>query len=475
MSSGDVHGAVESAAPRVLLIEDDLDVAEAVTPILAEGGRRQIEHAPTARVAREALALRAFDAVVLDLSLPDADGFGLLEEIAAEFPGVGILCFTGRDDASAAVRALRAGATDYITKPAPAVMLRQAVDGAVTRARLRQPRLAAGGVQTLPIGSSPPWRQTMDLIAAAARSPKTTVLITGEPGVGKEEAAALVHRLSARRDGPFVAVNAACLSPSMIESELFGHEVGAFTGAHRQHRGFFEQASGGTLLLDEIGELPLELQAKLLRVLERHPFRRVGGEKPIAVDVRLLCATNRSLDERVRAGAFRADLLERLRVFELRLPPLRERPGDVARLAHHFIARLGPELGIPVEGFSPLALEALAGYAFPGNVRELRNITERAIVLSGGGIIERRHLPAELRAKAAASVDAAPARSEAASLEEVVREHILRVYEGADQNVTRTAQVLGMSRLAVRKRLQSYGVRARGVEDIAVDRNEDDR
>ncbi len=465
----------DGAVPRVLLIEDDVDVAAAVTPILVERGKRHIEHVATAKAAREALAQRVFDAVVVDLSLPDADGFGLLEEIAAEFPNTGILCFTGRDDASAAVRALRAGATEYITKPAPAAMLRQGVDSAVTRSRVRRSRLSGVLEAPLPIGNSPPWRQTMDLIEAAARSPKTTVLITGEPGVGKEEAAALVHRLSARRDGPFVAVNAACLSPSMIESELFGHEVGAFTGAHRQHRGFFEQASGGTLLLDEIGELPLELQAKLLRVLERHPFRRVGGEKPLTVDVRLLCATNRSLDERVRVGAFRADLLERLRVFELKLPPLRDRPGDVTRLAHHFLARLGPELGIPVEGFSPLALEALEGYAFPGNVRELRNITERAIVLSGGGIIERRHLPGELWGRGMTSSAPPPPPSDDTSLEDVVREHILRVYENTDQNVTRTAQVLGMSRLAVRKRLQSYGVRARGTDDIGVDRNEDDR
>lgn len=473
--SGDGREKPDGSAPRVLLIEDDLDVAAAVRPILVEGAKRQVEHAATARAAREALAQRVFDAVVVDLSLPDADGFGLIEEIAAEFPNVGILCFTGRDDASAAVRALRAGATEYITKPAPAAMLRQGVDSAVTRTRVRRSRLS-GADPALPIGNSPPWRQTMDLIEAAARSPKTTVLITGEPGVGKEEAASLVHRLSARRDGPFVAVNAACLSSSMIESELFGHEVGAFTGAHRQHRGFFEQANGGTLLLDEIGELPLELQAKLLRVLERHPFRRVGGEKPLSVDVRLLCATNRALDERVRAGAFRADLLERLRVFELRLPPLRERPGDVARLAHHFLARLGPELGIAVEGFSPLALEALEGYAFPGNVRELRNITERAIVLSGGGIIERRHLPNELWGRGpTSSAPPPPPPSDETSLENVVREHILRVYDSTEQNVTRTAQVLGMSRLAVRKRLQSYGVRARGTDDSPVDRNEDDR
>ncbi|MFO0626028.1 MAG: sigma-54 dependent transcriptional regulator [Polyangiales bacterium] len=457
------------------MIEDDDDVALATLPLLSERGRRTLVHASTARAAREVLAREQFDAVVVDLSLPDADGFGLIEEIAAEFPGTGVLCFTGRDDASAAVRALRAGATDYVTKPSPANILRQSVDSAVTRARLRRSRLSPERVPTLPIGGSPAWKRSMDLIEAAARSPRTTVLITGEPGVGKEEAASLIHRLSARRDGPFVAVNAACLSRSMIESELFGHEVGAFTGAHRQHRGFFEQASGGTLLLDEIGELPLELQAKLLRVLERHPFRRVGGEKPLTVDVRLLCATNRSLDERVREGAFRADLLERLRVFELRLPPLRERPGDVARLAYHFVARLGPELGIPVDGFSPLALEALDGYAFPGNVRELRNLTERAIVLAGGGMIERRHLPSELWSRPSIPVAATSASGEHATLEAVVREHILKVYEASEQNVTRTAQTLGMSRLAVRKRLQSYGVRPRGPEEAGVDRNEDDR
>ncbi|MEZ4406988.1 MAG: sigma-54 dependent transcriptional regulator [Polyangiales bacterium] len=413
-------------AARVLLIEDDADLAVGVVAVLSEGGRRRVAHATTARAAREALAREVFDAVIADLSLPDADGFRLLEEISASHPTTGLLCFTGRDDASAAVRALRAGAADYVTKPASATTLRQAVDAVITRASLREGRASQASPRSLPVGSSPAWRHTMAMIEAAARSPKTTVLVTGEPGVGKEEAASLVHRLSKRSDGPFVTINAACLSSTMIESELFGHEAGAFTGAHRLHKGLFEQASGGTLFVDEIGELPLDLQAKLLRVLEGHAFRRVGGEKTLTVDVRLIFATNRDLDERVRAGAFRADLHERLKVFALKLPPLRERPTDIPHLAQHFVAKLGPEIGIYVEGLSDLALEALQSYAFPGNVRELRNLIERAMVLAGGGLIERRHLPPEARPGRRRS-RSRPRRPRRATFDEVVRAHILRV------------------------------------------------
>jgi two-component system, NtrC family, response regulator HydG len=468
-----------AAKPAVLLIEDDDDVAFGVAALVDANGRFSIERAATAAEARQALGVRAFDVVLADLSLPDEDGFRLLEEISSEYPTTGLLCLTGRNDASAAVRALRAGASDYLTKPAAGAHILQALANAANRSMAGRNMLRLEGSpkgHVFPVGTSPAWRQAMSLVEAAAQTPRITVLITGEHGVGKEEAASLLHRLSKRSDGPFVPVNAACLSPQLIESELFGHEAGAFTGAVKQRRGLFEQAAGGTLFLDEIGELPLELQSKLLRVLEGHPFRRVGGERPVTVEARLVCATNRRLDECVRAGTFRADLYERLRGFEIVLPPLRERPGDVAHLAQHFIAKLGPQFGYRSGGISASALEALEAHSFPGNVRELRNLIERALVLARDGNVERRHLPPDLRGsrpsspmRVAAPIEEATGEGPSA-LDDVVREHILKVYERSGRNVTHTATLLGMSRLAVRKRLQSYGVRSRPGEDAEDER-----
>jgi DNA-binding NtrC family response regulator len=285
------------------------------------------------------------------------------------------------------------------------------------------------------------------------------VLITGEPGVGKELASALIHRWSRRGSGPYVAVNAACLSPSLVESELFGHESGAFTGASRTKRGLFEMASGGTLFLDEIGDLPLELQAKLLRVLEGHSFRRLGGEREILPDVRLVCATNRSLEESVRPGRFRPDLLMRLRVLEIELPPLRERIADVRRLALHFVAKLGAEMGLPDASVSGDALELMSRYSWPGNVRELRNVLERGLVLSRGEIAGR-HLPPELRLAAPGSPSLAPLSEPggSTSLAEAERRHVLAVYQNAGQNLTRAAKTLEISRVSLRKRLRAYGI-----------------
>ncbi|HEU4412443.1 MAG TPA: sigma-54 dependent transcriptional regulator [Polyangiaceae bacterium] len=451
---------------RVLLIDDDPDVASGVALLLEQGSAYAVRHAPTAALARAALRDEPFDAVLVDLGLPDGDGLRLVEEIAAAPAAGAVLCLTARDDASAAVRALRAGACDYLTKPARRAELLGALEAATALAGAGRP--APGGDDGLPVGDSPAWRHALGLLRAAARSPRTTVLFTGEPGVGKEEAASLLHRLGAGPARPFVTVNAACLTPSLVESELFGHEAGAFTGALRQRRGVFERAEGGTLFLDEIGELPLDLQPKLLRVLEGHPFCRLGGERPLAPDLRVVCATNRPLAERVREGRFRADLYERLRVFEVALPPLRDRPGDVRRLATHFLAKLAPRTGRPPGGISPAALEALEAHAWPGNVRELRNAIERALVLADGQRVEPRHLPPGLRpappAPPASPVPPAPAGPPRGAprdaLEDVVRAHITAVYESTGGNVTRTAERLLMSRLALRKRLRAYGLRA---------------
>ncbi len=462
----------------VLLIEDDPDFACGLKAIL-EGADYKVHTVTTAGAAADLVRNCRFDAALLDFLLPDSDGISALATLTSGDPELPILFLTGHNDAALAVRALRAGAADFLTKPVARAELLLALDNACKRASLRQQVLAyraeAKSTGTtfphiaLPIGSSPCWQRTLEMICAAARSPRTTVLLSGEPGVGKEVAAALLHRLSPRSAQPFIIANAACLSPSLIESELFGHESGSFTGAQGRRRGLFEMASGGTLFLDEIGELTLELQGKLLRVLEGHAFRRLGGEREIRSDVRLICATNRKLAERVRSGHFRADLYDRLRVFELELPPLRERQSDIPELVTYFVAKLGEELGHGTTQVSAEAMQILCSYSWPGNIRELRNIIERALVLAAGGELLPRHLPLTApRSTASAVPPSAPssalpasgAAAEDVSMETMIKRHVISVYESCGRNVTRAAALLHISRVALRKRLYAYGLRS---------------
>lgn len=470
--------------PRLILIEDDPVVVLAMTAILAEEGY-EVQQAGSVAAARAALREGTFDVALLDMLLPDGNGFTLLPEIAAHAPGLPVVILSAHHDPAVVVRAVRVGAVEYLAKPVPRAALLAALASALQHAqRVRriediyqqQRELLRSGPLALPVGSAPAWLRTLDLLCAAAQGERTTVLLSGEPGVGKEVAATLLHQLSPRGRQAFVTVNAACLATNLIESELFGHEAGAFTGAQGRRRGLFEQAAGGTLFLDEVGELPLELQGKLLRALEGHPFRRVGGERDIAVDVRLICATNRDLAAQVKAGHFRADLFHRLRVFEIPLPPLRERASDIPELAIYFTRLLGAQLGFPGARLSADALDVLGAHSWPGNVRELRNIIERALLLSRGGEIQRRHLPSELAqtplplvmarsATASAPAPALPARSVPESapadlrLASCIREHVLTVYRKTGSNVTHCAAALGISRMALRRRLQEYGIK----------------
>jgi DNA-binding NtrC family response regulator len=468
---------------KLLLIGDDQVLLWAMTASLRQAGY-EVEHVGTVAATRAVLQAGRYDVALLDMILPDGDGFTLLPELVAQAPEMPVVILSSHHDPAAVVRALRAGAVDYLGKPAEHSELLLALESAIRHAqRIRRVEAlhqqqgearARSGPLALPIGSSASWQRALDLLCAAAQSERTTVLLTGEPGVGKEVAATLLHQLSPRGRQPLVVVNAACLTPNLIESELFGHEPGAFTGAQGRRRGLFEQAAGGTLFLDEIGELPLDLQGKLLRVLEGHPFRRVGGERDVSVDVRLICATNRDLGTEVQAGRFRADLYHRLRVFENPLPPLRERTADIAELALYFTRLLGAQLGFSDARISSDALEVLKRHAWPGNVRELRNVIERALLLSRGAEITRRHLPAELalaplpglpavaasRPIAAATSDSSSAAArDDETLEECIRKHVLRVYRNTGNNLTRAAAQLAISRMALRRRLQNYGVK----------------
>ncbi len=460
---------------RILLVEDDADFAFALSRAL----KMQGYEAHTARDGQAGLAAArslAFDAVILDLGLPDASGHDVLATLTTTDPHVPVIVLSGRDDAASAVRAMKEGAWDYLTKPLSSEELFLVLERCRDRAQLRRRIEAAtrGNAAAEGVGASPAWLRAIEAVRAAAAAPRTPVLVTGESGTGKEVCAALVHAWSERAGGPFVTVNAGAFTPSLLESELFGHEAGAFTGARAAKRGVFELAAGGTLFLDELGELPLDLQPKLLRVLDGHPFRRVGGEREIRADVRLVSATNRSLEREVREGRFRLDLYHRLRVVEVALPPLRERTGDVELLAAHFLAELSRELGVQAPSISSEALDAFRAYDWPGNVRELRNVLERAVVLRRGPEIRLRDLPSEIaRARARDSqspfVAGAVSRTQTAMrpLHEVEKEHVLAVFKAAQQNLSLAARVLEVSRMTLRKKLRDYGVISRDEADDA--------
>ncbi len=452
----------------VLIVEDDDDIAFGVARLL-ELLRFRVEKAADAAETLRKTAQTTFDVILLDLGLPDADGLSLLSELIARDPTVPIIVLTGRDDAANAVSALKLGASDYLTKPTPGEAIHLAILRALERSDLRR-RIEASrrdpADARMIVGDSPIWNRTMRMLEAAAHARNTPVLLAGESGTGKEIAAALIHKTSERAHGPYVTVNASCFSPALLESELFGHEPGAYTDAKTRRRGLFELADGGTLFLDEVADLPRELQPKLLRAIEGHPFRRVGGEREVSVDVRVVSASNRSLSREVESGAFRADLYQRLCVLEIGLPPLRERGDDVIQLALFFFQRLSAEMGLPQPSLSPAVLQCLIAYSWPGNVRELRNVIERALVLAASREVTPSDLPPEVTAAAHLPSLAAPSSRATngagngagyATLDETVRRHVLAVYENRSRNLSQAARTLGISRVALRRKLRLYG------------------
>ena len=383
---------------HALIVDDDESSLGALAELATDEGFA-VEKATSVGAARARLEARTPDVVLLDLLLPDGTGLDLIRDLHGQTDRVEIVVITGHASVNTAVEALRHGASDYLTKPVDAKRLKRKLADLV-RTRDSKPQLGElrrqvrllGRFDTL-IGTSPPMVQVYELMSRVAPS-SASVLVTGESGTGKELVAEALHRLSRRAGNPYLVVNCGALSPALIESELFGHERGSFTGADRVHRGYFERADRGTLFLDEVSEMPPEMQAKLLRVLEAGVVSRVGGEKTIRVDVRIIAASNCDLDSRVDEGRFRADLLYRLKVFPIHLPPLRARTEDIAALARHFLGELSFREGAD-RVFAPGALESLERRAWPGNVRELKNVIHHAYLLSDREIgVE--HLPAEL-------------------------------------------------------------------------------
>jgi two-component system, NtrC family, response regulator AtoC len=453
--------------PHALLVDDHADTLEALGALVRAEGFT-VATAPTIDRARAELARHKPDVVLVDLNLPDGSGMSLIDAIS----GIGapsVVLITGHASIDTAVEALRRGVTDYLTKPLDIKRLRQILSDITHTSQLpaeisemRAQQEATGRFGAI-VGRSKAMQDTCELIARIAPS-SASVLIAGESGTGKDVIAKAIHDLSRRRLGPYLPVNCGAISPTLMESELFGHERGSFTGADRRHKGYFERASRGTLFLDEITEMPIELQVKLLRVLETGTFARVGGEEPISVDVRILAATNRSVQDAIAQGKLREDLYYRLKVFQLSLPPLRERPHDVPLLAQAFLEELGA-----IEGqrkrFTDGALDRLSGYAWPGNVRELRNVVHSAYILAGS-VIDVNSLPREL----GALLDVAPAAATTAMpddgdvltvklgtpIADVERRLIVATLKQHNGSKTKAAEALGISLKTLYNRLAEY-------------------
>jgi len=465
---------------HALIVDDDVD-STAVLRELVAAENFTVAVAHTLRDARRQIALQQPEIVLLDLQLPDGNGMDLFSD-AQLVADSEVVLMTGHASLETSIKALRLGAADYLVKPVSLEQLRGVLSRVTKPATLQAEvaDLTANLAQRGHFGHL--WGQSQAMLRVYEQISRVagtgvTVFITGESGTGKEVVAQTVHDLSRRRKRPFLAVNCGAISPNLIESEIFGHEKGSFTGAERQHQGFFERASGGTLFLDEITEMPLELQVKLLRVLETGRFMRVGSSQSQGADVRIIAATNRLPQQAVASGKLREDLLYRLNVFPIELPPLRERLSDVRLLAEHFLAGVGEQEGM-AKRFSAAAIERLASYHWPGNVRELRNAVQRAYVMEPGELIDDQWLPngtaapaapaAAERSPGARDAPGAPAGGEAVtlpigtSMAQAERALILATLRHYQHHKERTAAVLGISLKTLYNRLKEYAAERNG-------------
>jgi two-component system response regulator HydG len=459
---------------RVLLVDDDPGILKIVAMELRHEG---IESSAASTGAE---AIRAMEddppaAVVLDIHLPDASGKELLARFRRERPSIPVVMLTASDGLEDVIDCMRLGASDYVRKPFERTRLLTSIRNALERGTLQarveslSRELRGGDGFAAILGGSPAMARSVDLLRRAAAG-DVTLLLEGESGTGKEVAARAVHAEGERRTGPFVAVNCGAIPAGLIESELFGHEKGAFTGAAGARGGRFEEADRGTIFLDEIGELRIDLQVRLLRVLQERKVQRVGGGAPRPVDVRVVAATNRDLAAAIASGGFREDLYYRLAVFPVRLPPLREREGDVRLLAGAFLARFARRHGRPATSFSREARRALEAYAWPGNVRELENVVERAVLMEDGPEVSLSSLPdAVVEAPSAAAgapgsgPAARPTPADIRPLEDEERRLVLRALEATGGNVQEAARLLGISRATIYRKLERYGL----VADVA--------
>ncbi|MGA7796223.1 MAG: sigma-54 dependent transcriptional regulator [Candidatus Acidiferrales bacterium] len=450
---------MNSPKPRLLLIDDDPNTLASLSRAFRLAG---YEAAVCDSAARALELIRAdhFDMIFSDVVMPGKDGISLLEDLKAAGVTTPVVMISGQASVETAVRATRLGAVDFLEKPISTEKLLVTIENVLRLRRLedenRDLRGRLGKHEM--IWSGPAMERLMAQLERVAAS-ESRVAIQGETGTGKELIARTIHQKSARHTGPFVTLNCAAVPAELIESELFGHEKGSFTGAATRHVGKFEQAAGGTLFLDEIGDMPLAMQSKLLRVLEEGEIERVGGDKPIAVDARVVVATHRNLEEMVRQGSFRADLYHRIYVFPIALPPLRERAEEIPALAEYFAVQVALQNGWRPKHFSPESIEILQRYAWPGNVRELRNVVERVLLLSGGETITAEEvnlaLPAARNGEAASAAGSGPL---AQRLESFEREVLLAELRRHHHHMTNTARALGLERSHLYKKCQQLGI-----------------
>jgi two-component system response regulator AtoC len=452
----------------ILVVEDDSDLLDSLVD-----GLRAAGHAVVAvRDAEEAIARchgRGFDVLVTDIRLPKLGGLELMAEVRRRWPETKVILMTANLDVAQAVQALKDGAYDYLTKPFDLdellVRLRRVWQqrSLEQELRLARSKLSGADAKGAAVGTSPRLREALTRIEAVAQSDAAT-LVSGESGTGKELAARMLHQLSPRRDQPFIAVSCGAMTDTLAEAELFGHERGAFTGAERQRDGRFKAADNGTLFLDEVAELSMAAQAKLLRVLQEGTFEPLGSNVSIKVNVRVVSATHRNLRERVRDGLFREDLFYRVNVIEIVMPPLRERPSDLPALVQHFLLRFTPP-GQPVPALSRSAWDVLSRHDYPGNVRELSHAVQHAVVLSGGGEIRPEHLPAGLL-KVSPMVEHAAAIADSSSEERTLsaavgafeREYLIRIVSKTGGKRIQAAEILGISRKNLWEKMKLYGI-----------------
>ena len=442
---------------RVLVADDEASARTGLANLLRDEGF-DVTLAEDGQRALARVQEIAPDVLVTDLRMPGLDGLELLRRAREVDPEIVVILATAFADVETAVRAMHEGAEHYLTKPVQFDELLLVIRRALERRKLRdeatelrvrlKDRLSFDNI----VGSSPAMQEVFNVIQQVAPT-KASVLITGESGTGKELVAQAIHEHGPRAGAPFVKLHCAALAETILESELFGHERGAFTGAAGRREGRFKQADGGTLFLDEIGEISPAIQVKLLRFLQERSFERVGGNETLKVDVRVIAATNRDLPTEVTAGKFREDLYYRLNVVNIEMPPLRARPSDLLPLAVHFLARFSKENGKRIEGFADDAVERIASYRWPGNVRELENVIERAVILCDGPTLTAKHLPAGVGAVSRGSI-----RMPGSTLEEVERHLILTTLEACGGRTSQAAQMLDISVRKIQYKLHEYGI-----------------
>jgi len=447
----------------IVVVDDELKTRDALEFILRQEGHAVC----TAASGHEALVhmrTGAMDMLLSDVKMPHMDGLALLRHVKAHASGVVVVMMSGYHDVATAVEAMKQGAFDYLVKPfgkddvlrtvQKALSMRPLLVEDLLLQRQRRDDFTSANV----IGSSPPWRRVCEMVQQVAPA-RATVLITGESGTGKELIAGLLHSLSPRAAGPFMTLNAAALPATLLEAELFGYEKGAFTGAQQRKPGCFELADGGTLLLDEIGDMPLEIQAKLLRVLQDGTFERLGSSRTLQADVRIVAATNKDLSQAVAEQRFRADLFYRIHVITLHLPPLRQRREDIPLLGAHFLHKYTQQNDKPITAITQQALQRLQSYHWPGNVRELENVIERAVVLAQGSMIGIDDLPPELQGQEAVSVPEHPVvLSTDATLAQIEREAIVQTLQRHAGNRQITARVLDIGLATLYRKLKEYNL-----------------